>query len=98
MRYDFEWNPSKAKINFQKHKISFERATTVFRDPNLLSIPDDEHSETEERWLTIGLDKNGVLLVVSHTFINVSKSVSKIRIISARSATKTEAKQYEEGI
>jgi hypothetical protein len=98
MRYDFEWNPSKAKINFHKHKISFERAVTVFRDPNLLSIPDDKHSETEERWLTIGLDKNGTLLVISHTFINVSDSVSKIRIISARGAQKTEFEQYEEGI
>jgi uncharacterized DUF497 family protein len=92
MRYDFEWNPGKAKTNFHKHKISFERATAIFRDPNLLSIPDDKHSETEESWLTMGLDKTGMLLVISHTFINVSDSVFKIRIISARVATKTEAK------
>jgi hypothetical protein len=98
MRYDFEWNPDKARINSRKHKISFERAAAIFRDPNLLSIPDNEHSQTEERWLTMGLDKNGVLLVISHTFINVSDSVSKIRIISARAATKPEIKQYEEGI
>lgn len=98
MRYDFEWNPDKARINSRKHKISFERAATIFRDPNLLSVPDNEHSQTEERRLTMGLDKNGVLLVISHTFINVSDSVSKIRIISARAATKTEAKQYEKGI
>ena len=97
MRYDFEWDFRKAKSNFTKHKISFERATTIFRDPNLLSIPDEEHSESEERWLTMGLDDKGILLVISHTFKNASVTVV-IRIISARTATKTETKQYEEGI
>ena len=98
MRYDFEWNPRKAKTNFGKHRTTFERATTIFRDPNLISIPDDEHSETEERWLTMGLDERGSLLVISHTFKVATKLVSKIRIISARKATKTELKQYEKGI
>ena len=70
----------------------------IFRDPHLLSIPDDEHSEHEERWLTIGLDSNGILLVISHTFEKISETIYKIRIISARKATKTETKQYEEGI
>ena len=60
MRYDFEWDPKKARGNVRKHKIGFERATTVFRDRNLLSIPDEEHSQSEERWITIGLDENGV--------------------------------------
>jgi uncharacterized DUF497 family protein len=54
MRYVFEWDIRKAKSNFHKHRISFERATTIFRDPNILSIPDDEHSESEERRLTMG--------------------------------------------
>ena len=98
MRYDFEWDIRKAKGNVRKHKISFERATTIFRDPNLLSISDEEHSETEERWLTMGLDENGVLLVISHKFENVDATVCRIRIISARKATKTEETQYEEGI
>ncbi|MEP7039291.1 MAG: BrnT family toxin [Acidobacteriota bacterium] len=98
MRYDFEWNIRKAKSNVRKHKISFERAATIFRDPNLLSIPDEEHSESEERWLTIGLDENGILLVISHTFKDFSETVYKIRIISARKATTVEEKQYEEGI
>ena len=98
MRYDFEWDVKKAKSNFGKHRITFEKATTIFRDPNLLSIPDDEHSETEERWLTIGLDETGILLVISHTFEKVTKFAYTIRIISARKATKTEIKQYEEGI
>lgn len=88
----------KAKSNFLKHRISFERATTIFRDPNIISIPDDEHSEDEERWLTMGLDENGILLVISHTFESINASVYKLRLISARKATKSEANQYEEGI
>jgi len=98
MRYDFEWDNQKAKANVRKHRISFERATTVFRDPNLLSIPDEEHSESEERWITIGLDETGSLLVLSHKFESVSQGVSRIRIITARKATKKETEQYEEGI
>lgn len=98
MRYDFEWDIRKAKSNFHKHRISFERATSIFRDPNLLSIPDKEHSDFEERWITIGLDENGILLVLSHKFQNLSAAVCQIRIISARKATKSEEEQYEEGI
>lgn len=98
MRYDFEWDSRKAKSNFRKHGISFERATAIFRDPNLLSIPDEEHSATEERWLTIGLDEKGMLLVLSHTFKDLSASVCGIRIISARKATRREEEQYEKGI
>ncbi len=98
MRYDFEWDIRKAKSNIRKHNISFERVTTIFRDPNLLSIPDEEHSESEERWLTMGLDENGILLVISHIFKNIDDAVCKIRIISARKATTMEEIQYEEGI
>lgn len=98
MRYDFEWDIRKARSNVGKHKISFERAATIFRDPNLLSIPDQEHSEAEERWLTMGLDETGNLLVISHTFKHSSAKVCQIRIISARKATTAEEKQYEEGI
>ena len=98
MRYDFEWDPKKAKSNFRKHSISFERAATIFRDPNLLSIPDEEHSESEERWITIGLDETGILLVLSYKFENLSAEISRIRIISARKATRKETEQYEKGI
>lgn len=48
MRYDFEWDTGKAKSNVRKHKINFERATSVFLDQNILSIPDEEHSESEK--------------------------------------------------
>lgn len=98
MRYDFEWDIRKARSNFRKHKISFERAATIFRDPNLLSIPDEEHSESEERWITMGLDENGMLLLISHTFKHSSARNCKLRIISARKAVAREEKQYEEGI
>lgn len=98
MQYDFEWDIRKAKANVRNHKISFERAATIFRDPHLLSTPDDEHSDSEERWVTIGLDESGILVIVVHTFEKVTKDSTRIRIISARKATKNETKIYEEGI
>lgn len=94
VQYNFEWDPSKAKANLRKHKISFERASQVFLDPNMLSIEDDEHSEEEDRWITLGIDKHGMLLVVHHTFRQVDSNSFNIRIISARKSTKREAKQY----
>ena len=96
MAYNFEWDPAKAKQNSRRHKVSFERATTVFRDINQLSIFDELHSNNEERWLTLGLDRNGVLLVVVHTSKQTNDSDVSIRIISARKATRREIKQYEE--
>ncbi len=87
-----------AAANIRKHKVSFERGASIFRDPNLLSIPDDEHSELEERWITMGMDATGVLLVLSHKFESLNRSSSRIRIISARKATRKETEQYEKGI
>jgi uncharacterized DUF497 family protein len=98
MRYDFEWDPKKARSNIRKHKVSFERAASIFRDPNLLTIPDEEHSDSEERWITIGLDETGNVLVLSHKFESLSAEISRIRIISARKATSKETLQYEKGI
>ena len=95
MRYDFEWDPIKAKENIRKHKISFQRAGTIFRDSHAISIFDDEHSQREERWITIGRDNSEILLVVSHTFCEINISSCRILIISARKATKKEIKQYE---
>ena len=96
MQYNFEWNSNKAKSNIQKHKINFELAATVFKDPRALSIYDDDHSESEERWITLGIAQNGNLLVVIHTYKNVDHNLSNIRIISARKATRLEQKQYKE--
>ena len=66
--YRFAWDREKAVANRRKHGVTFVQAATVFRDPLALSLYDKEHSETEERWLTLGENESGVLLVVSHTF------------------------------
>ena len=96
MRYNFEWSPVKAKENLRKHGIGFERASELFLDPLAVSVFDTEHGEAEERWVTIGRDSHGMVLVIVHTFAEASAEESKIRMISARKATKREARQYEE--
>lgn len=93
-QYHFDWDPRKARQNLQDHKIAFERAATVFRDPDALSIFDKDHSEDEDRWLTLGMDRTGILLVVSHTYREETDTSATIRLISARKATKKETQQY----
>ena len=95
VQYNFEWDLGKAIQNIRKHKISFERAATIFFDPNAISIFDEEHSQEEERWITLGIDSNGILLVICHTYQVIDVSSIQIRVISARKATKKEQKQYE---
>lgn len=95
MEYVFDWDPKKASINLRKHRVGFERAATIFTDPRAVSIPDEEHSKEEERWVTIGLDASGNLLVVAHTFEEQHPTRCKIRLISARKATTKEAGQYK---
>lgn len=96
MRYKFDWDPVKEQKNIRKHRISFRQAATVFRDLNQLASYDEEHSEEEDRWITIGLDSAGVLRVVIHTFKQIEEDLCQIRIISARKAVRAEAKQYHE--
>lgn len=96
MRYYFEWDPKKAKDNLKKHKVSFERAATIFLDPCAITIFDEEHSESEDRWDTMGIDKTGALLVLIHTYQQKNNEGYKIRIISARKATRKETKGYME--
>ncbi len=96
MNYNFEWNPNKAKANIKKHKISFEEAASVLRDPMALTIFDPEHSESEDRWLTIGISSNGRPLVVCHTYQQIDRNTAIIRIFSSRKANKSEMKQYGE--
>jgi uncharacterized DUF497 family protein len=91
MPNQFEWNPAKAKTNLAKHEVSFEEASTVFDDPMFITVLDDEHSQDEQRYITIGLSKGGQLLMVAHT-----ERDNHIRIISARKATKNEEKFYAE--
>jgi uncharacterized DUF497 family protein len=61
-------DPAKANTNLSKHGLDFERAATVFLDPLAVAIPDDEHSETEVRWITLGKDAGGRYVLVIHTF------------------------------
>ena len=88
----FEWNAAKAARNFRKHRISFKEASTVFYDPLAVTGVDSDHSEGEERLITFGMSSERRLLVVSHT-----ERGEAIRIISARIATQTERRIYEEG-
>ncbi|WLE96582.1 MAG: BrnT family toxin [Candidatus Electrothrix sp. GW3-4] len=96
MIYNFEWNPNKAKKNIRKHKVSFEEASTVFRDPAALTIFDPDHSETEDRWLTVGISRAGKVLLVCHTYKQVDVETAIIRIFSSRKATASEKREYGE--
>jgi uncharacterized protein len=91
MALEFEWDPAKAELNFKEHGVSFDDATTVFRDPLSITIVDPDHSDFEDRFLDIGISHRGQLLVISYT-----ERKDKIRIVSARRATRTERKSYEE--
>lgn len=94
--YAFEWDPAKAEENTAKHGVAFELAASVFRDPLTLTVYDDEHSEAEERWATLGRTENGRLLVVIHTFEETGAASATVRIISAREATRHERENYEQ--
>jgi uncharacterized protein len=63
-QFQFEWDEVKAATNLHKHSVSFELASTIFHDPQLLTIAHLEHSEAEERWFSIGLASNGAILSV----------------------------------
>jgi uncharacterized DUF497 family protein len=79
-----------------KHKIDFDSAVSVFKDKDAISLFDDEHSENEDRWVTIGMDFETRTLVVVHTFIALDKDNCNVGVISARKATKNEQKIYTE--
>ena len=96
MQYSFEWDHQKAKTNIRKHGVTFDRAATVFLDPKMLSIFDEEHSEREERWITIGIDSRGTLLALCHTYRQETNLSVIIRIFSVRKATVCETEQYKE--
>lgn len=85
---NYQWDPVKARRNFEKHQIRFADAVSVFADDYALTIADD--FSKEERFITIGNDAFGRILVVVYTF-----RADDIRLISARRATRSERKQYE---
>ena len=91
MSLTFEWDHEKAESNLRKHGVSFEEASTVFRDTLSRTIYDPLHSSfREQRFVTIGLSGRNQLLVVAHC-----DRGKKIRIISARRATRRERRNYE---
>jgi uncharacterized DUF497 family protein len=92
MPIKFDWDKRKARENLRKHRIDFNEASTVFADSLSITIPDPDHSEDEERWVTMGLSNRHRLLVVVHT-----EEEETIRIISARTADRFERRKYEEG-
>ena len=94
--YEFEWDPAKAKLDFNKHRLDFERAATMFMDPLALTIPNDRHSETEARWITPGKDATASYALVVHTFERSDDDRVRVRLISARRPTKAGIRNYEE--
>jgi len=90
MKLTFEWDEDKAKANFKKHKVSFEEGKTIYDDPFLLTFPDHEHSEYEQRYINIGISQKGRALILVHT-----ERGDNIRIIHCRKATSAERRNYE---
>ncbi|MEW6659468.1 MAG: BrnT family toxin [Thermodesulfobacteriota bacterium] len=89
----FEWDPAKARANLRKHGVPFREAFSIFWDPLGITFFDPDHSEEEERFITIGFSDSGRLLMVAHT-----DRGERICIISARELTHRELKEYEEEI
>jgi uncharacterized DUF497 family protein len=92
MKLTFEWDEVKARENVRKHKVAFDEGKTIFNDPFLLTFPDVDSSETEERYVNIGLSVRDRVLVLIHT-----ERQGRIRIISCRKAKARERRYYEEG-
>ena len=92
MALTFEWDGKKAKENLRKHGVSFEEVSTVLGDPLSLTIPDPLHSDAEDRFIILGLSKRGRLVVAV-----VTERRDRIRIISARKATRRERRAHEKG-
>ena len=85
---DFEFDPAKAKLILHKHKVSFSHAEQALRDPSAFTIEDPD-AEGEARFVTLGMDSLGRVLVVVHT-----PRGDRTRLISARKASKGESEQY----
>jgi len=87
----FEWDEQKEKANIKKHGVSFNEARTVFYDENAIQFFDPDHSETEDRFILLGISLRLRILVVCHCF---RESETVVRIISARKADGDEEKEY----
>jgi uncharacterized protein len=93
----FDWDPAKAESNRTKHGVSFDEAMLVFADPLAISRLDDEHGESEERWVTLGRTAADRLTLVVHTHDELNDGTIAVRVISARRPTRRETHEYEEG-
>lgn len=89
----YEWDPAKAATNHRKHGVRFEEAASVFLDASALTFPDPDHSDDEDREITIGWSAKNRVLFVAHVLRD-----DRIRIISARRATRREQQEFEEGV
>ena len=94
MHLHFEWDAEKAANNLRKHGVSFIEASQVFNDPLAIRLFDEDHSDQEERWVTLGQVFNRRLVVVVHTWQEDDDNMY-VRIISARQATAHETQNYE---
>ncbi len=92
---DVTWDAVKAQSNIAKHSVTFAQAATVLFDPLALTVFDEAHSQSEERWFTLGISSEGKLLAVAHTHQPTGPASAGVRIISAREATRREREQYE---
>ena len=88
----FKWDNNKSKINIRKHRVNFEEAQTVFRDPLAFIFDDEEHSIEERREIIIGHSEKNRLLIVCFT----EETEGVVRIFSSRPAIRKERKDYEE--
>ena len=92
---DIIWDDAKAQSNLIKHGVTFAQAATVMLDPLALTVFDEAHSQTEERWFTLGQSSEGRLLAVAHIYQMLDANMARVRLISAREATRQERQQYE---
>lgn len=90
---EFEWDDAKDVRNIRVHGVSFDEAATTFYDPLARVRPDEAHSDSEERFVLLGVSRGGRILVTVFT-----ERRNRIRIISSRDATRREVRSYEEGI
>ena len=89
---NYEWDAAKARYNIGKHKVTFEEAATVFLDPLAITFDDPDHSLSERRFITIGWSSQRRVLFVAHA----ERGIDRIRIITARKATRREQHDYSE--
>ncbi len=95
MEYTFDWDNEKEKSNRRNHGVDFTEASDVLYDPLKMTLPDLEHSDFEERFITIGYSKKSRLLLIVHTEQEITLDKAYIRIISCRQTTRQERENYE---